>query len=1499
MQPTPLSNVTLELVNEFMLVYGFNIKTGFQEAPPVAFQNEGQVVATTTTDASGNFSFSVAQTTASPDTLGQNETMLVQEVGGQEMETGTLVLVYRIIVESPYFCSPNYDIDVQSGQALNVGNQYALVKSYSMNVTLMPSIPPNNPYGIAQVATTPQELQGFLVYVLRQNRPQGVPDNEGFPAPDSSQLIQGMQVVAEATADANGQVTFSDLVQNKGPNDQYFIYAAPPTGWPYFYSTLPTSFQLGFGQTPTQYANYQLSPGAWLSSQSFNSQLVAAFFNSEYTGATVSVTQLMWAAAPRVAGTVYRADNPNEPVTFAWVNIETLPVNVSSLAQSMYTMSDGSFVLQAGAGYQYQLGAIGNGYNPVILSVNGGNPLKWGQQVYYPKILLQPDFNVSGHVVDEQGNAVRANVTIGGGSAVVANPKDVEETEIINFHAVPVWVTANTGFESPAIPGSQQILIDPGPYSGETYFPDTENVNITQNGQLLGPFTLMKQIHRIKVVVTSGGVAVAQAHVGIEGIWNTETDNTGTADTVFVNASNNFQIMVTAPDGKDFVAQAINAFIPLSKDWTVINVALTPAASVSGKVYVGNTPISGADVFLAQQQASGLPQVRTQTDSTGSYVLHDVPFGTVVIDAAKSQSDIVGADTTIVIQRQVTNLKALINLVNFHLRIYDGMDITKLLGFPMEVTSLAESSTGVTISGDIVGLGSNSIFAPAGSQPMMGFTNIAIDSGSQKDSLGRPYAVPKTLPLVTDVTSIPLKIYGAFIGEQESSSGISIDSSTDGGELVGSTYINPSSFSFSGVTLPTMYLGLAGKLQIPTITSLGTTPKEMQSGFELFNDKGNSIQYTLYGLNAVADSSKSIVKGDSISFATTIHTDLKNVPRPDIDLDIGNVAFNTASLVPISGNRAIKIALEKWTVEGDLWSISQSRGFMIDSGKINTGFVTVPFSGLHVDSTSLQPGNFQSGSMSLSGILPLKVTGNYDFGYNGKHWSLSIGQNGTKPAAYVTGLPGAAATDSISIGNFFILSDSTEGFTISPTTLTLYKVASFTPTTLQANPTDVAVQGSLDLGVPGLKDQSCEIDYTKPKGLLTFSFNKFQFAFKMNGVALAFPGDQNHLETLDTAGFHAVGTASENGVFSFNVELYRTIDSTSIWILQGQQFKLAKSGTGALTNLVGSMEANANSWNRFSFAGDLSGESNARGNLRFIVYNDIIDSNGTLGINEVDSTIGGITFTYDTTTGALYGNVFLSNSVKQYTKVTGQLTISIDNSGWYFFGGANFSVSKFKIALALLFGEHAITDSMKTWVQGYSAYYKYSHPKALPDVFPSTLSGFYFEGAGTMPIPGLGAWSDTTANAGVANVSLSLSLTGDFIFAMTFGGNPTNTQLGAMGYCIIADATASAAIDIGVACAGAKGEITASIYTALVQVPAPPTWDWEAVANAQLWLQGYVYYGYVNNISNPTACFPNCADSAGCTVQGDTASATLGVNAWFGSDSSGVNFTAKTKASGS
>ncbi len=979
----PVANTTVELVAKYMLeqngsgnqLYKLGESTVELPVPRNSlpadhkYDDADQAVSTTVTDPSGNFLFSFLQSD-STGLIAKDQTINFAQYEGQSnTQTGDLYKVYRIVVQSQYYLSPATDIMVQPYQFDDVGSLPAMAREYSLKIRVLPS----SLDAAQQITQGP--LVGATVYILRQARPSGVPGSEGNPAPPSSQTIQGMQVVAESQTDNNGQATFSDLVQNIGPNDQYFIYAttSPQSGLSYFCfaNSFQFSYSMGFGQT-SQAFQIQVNPNTFYSTP--------ATFNNEYTVPTVSTTLMMMPMLPEVAGNVVRKDNPSVHVGSAQVQLLKFALFTWVTESSQQTLSDGSFEFDNLSptydnngdltGPMRGLDIDKYGFKDTTLAVNNGSPLKLGQS-FAPNapIQLAPAADVMGKVVDEQGNPVEAKVTIGDGSSVTANQPQFKGIVLGGSGSGSYIMNYNTGFQSPAVLGSQQIVIDPTPYnSGATFFIDTEYVNITQDGQDLGTFVVKKRLHRIMIAVSTSGremiggtevpagrltvqtvqIPITGAHVAIQSSGKSFgqflTNNEGSADTMFVSSNDAFTITVTAPDNQDYDGQAISANIPETKDWTIIYVTLNKASHVSGKVFAGKSPIDSAHVFLVQSQSPNSPVVETYTDNNGQYVLHSLPIGaSLTIDAAKSQSNYIGDS------RKITLSASGNDTLNFNLKVYNGMNITHLMGFPIEVLSLTQSGNNVAISGNFTSLPSNKVFSPQDSTMKIPFHNISIVPGSQKDSNNIPYATPKTLPLTTDANSIQLKIYGTMVGAQtDNDAGIGITDAGNGvGEFSDLTYIDAASFTadpaFSNVKFPhdQLYLGLPGelspptKLLIPVIVASGVTPSLIQNGLQISDSKGHSMDYTLYGFDAVADSSASIADGDTVRLQTTIHSNLINVSNPDIDFDIGDVVLHGEKFDPIQGRDTLTIAIEKWQLEGTQWSISQSGGFMINAGQFS------------------------------------------------------------------------------------------------------------------------------------------------------------------------------------------------------------------------------------------------------------------------------------------------------------------------------------------------------------------------------------------------------------------------------------------------------------------------------------------------------------------------------------------------------------------------------------
>ncbi len=1482
-----LANITVKLVVKYVLIQpGFHFKAGAEREVPryklpsdPRFDDADQVAAVTTTDAQGNFSFSFLNA----DSAGLiQKNMTIDFEGGEfhDYFTGDLNRVFKIIVESPYYCSPNDDIICQPWQTDDVGTLSALARSYQLKVTVLP--------GSYQAANqiTQGPLSGINVFILRQNRPQDVPDNEGSPSPPSPESFFGIKIIAVATSDQNGVVTFSNLFKNIGPNDTYYIYAAsdPKSDKNYFSLTVPFQFDYQFHFD--QQLNYQLSPQAAYNGDN-------AVYNQDYLIPTVSYTQTMMPLQPRVAGTVYRSDNPNEPVWGANVQLMKYALLFWDQEQAMYSLSDGSFSFNnLPLSYDANGNLIGPirglqiskyGFKDYTAAVNNGNPLKLGQQAYFDKILLDPAAKVHGEVADENGNPVKAKVTLGDGATVDAN-------WYYSFRNYKFQNTAST-FTTPAILGNQQIIIDPTPYD-QSYFPDTEYVNVTQDGQDLGTFIVKKKLHRIRIIVTSGTrpeiehgkkilvpFMLQSAQVEIENVGKLYTDNYGTAETTFVNSNQNYKIVVSGPSGGDFVPRVITLNNPETKYWTDINVDLQKATHVSGFVYAGETPIPGAHVYLDQQQSPDLPPVETYTDNSGHYILHNIPpQRNAVFDAAKSSSNYIGDSKTI---SKLTLMGK--DSVNFNLKVYGNMDLTKLLNIPIEVTKLDSSSQGVSISGNLIHLPSNNVFQIADTSLAISFNKVLIVPGNQKNSNGIPFAEPKSSSVQTDINSLELKLYDKLIAYQEDkTNGIQVSDDGNGNGIIqDKTYISAVSFSgdpaFSNIEFPNdrLYLNIKGesgsqKLIIPVITAGGN--QITSNGFNLSDNSGNSLDYTLYGFNAVADSSQSYVLGDTVILATVIHSNIQNVTPADINLSIGDVILHSSKFEAINSTKQISIPLEKWKLQSGNWSINQQGGFSINQGILVTGTVDIPFSGLQITPTELKYGAFQTASMNLAGIIPLIVTGKAYFGYDqGKgHWSVSIApQQNSSYSAYIANLPGLNSNDQVRINNFYLLSNGDNGYTIdgnSPA-LTVYKVGKFNPTMFNVYSNDVHIPGTMDLQMPSVGAQSCAIDFENQNGQPAFKLQTFPFSFSVNGVDYKFPANQQYSETFDNSGFKARGTVSESGKFSFNVDLYRTADSTSIWIEPNQQLNISQSGSTKLLNIAGAMHVQNNAWDHLWFAGDLTGANGASGRLTFTVYGDIVASNQQLGVKNISTPFGDLSVTYDFANHVLEGTLHIDKDISGGAHVKGDANSIVDEDGWYFVAGAELKLSNPHMDgnAAIVFGDHPMTDNIKQTVEKYS--WIYQNQGNLPSSFPSTVSGFYFEGEVSLPIPIIPSFD---FNFGLVSAKLWTNVGGDVRLAMLFSGDGNTYDA---GIDVFADVGAGIGASIGIACGGMSAEVLADVG---LEGQYQTNGNWYVDGDASLTLKGSTYAGW-------GICDSNCGGSL-CNKSTESASIAIGIKGHYGTD---------------
>ena len=121
---------------------------------------------------------------------------------------------------------------------------------------------------------------------------------------------------------------------------------------------------------------------------------------------------------------------------------------------------------------------------------------------------------------------------------------------------------------------------------------------------------------------------------------------------------------------------------------------------------------------------------------------------------------------------------------DFHLTVYNGMDISSLMGFPIAVSSISPNgSTSATISGYFENVPGNLQFKPKAGQTLS-FNGLKIIPGGLKNDKGIPTSQPESTPVNTNENSLKLSAYGIDGFVEDKKLGIYLDK-TDAGKQYG------------------------------------------------------------------------------------------------------------------------------------------------------------------------------------------------------------------------------------------------------------------------------------------------------------------------------------------------------------------------------------------------------------------------------------------------------------------------------------------------------------------------------------------------------------------------------------------------------------------------------------------------------------------------------------------------------------------------------------------
>lgn len=1495
-QSQPVANTNVKLVLTYVK------KTGSkEEIINDNYNGGGKVLATSKTDANGKFKFQfVINDLELPKTISSTININTGK------PAGTIYRTARVVVENNYLLSPTKDITIEKNKTVDVGKCLAVVREYWLNVKLKQT-------DFFKEGATQAPLQNYTVYVLRQIRPNGVPSNEGTP-PTPKATIKGMEVVGKGLSDKNGGAQFYRLVKNIGPNDKYFIYAeGKEENLTNFYSD-PTPFAFNFEKTLSKYKAKQLS----------GDKIDNATFISEYEIPKVESTLLMKWRPGEIVGYVKRGDNPQKGISFAQVKLWEVPEKDNVifhllLAPPKYTrwsaikpegyfkidkllpttkFNDNTKTLEFHSPYRFlKVSYYGfSDYKEAIPKI------LLGERKVLSDILLNPKGSLVGEVVNEQNQFVSAEVSVKNGNSVQTTLGGYETKPSGTSGWYLTWPTKST-FEVQAPLGKQKLTVIPT--NKEAYLSYDTIINVTKDKQNAGIIKLYDKAFRIKVNVTeyinsshglyqlsslqlpgqsqnpkpSGPKLIEGAKVSIQYIVPQPvlTNAQGFAQFKFKSMGGNFIIKVEAPDGQLYEATTATITkdqLPTpTKDYYEITIAMKKAAQISGKVMVGNTPITDAKVYIKTSTQGNAIPLQTNSNEQGEYVLKNVPLNTPIqVWAVKGQSQYIGD------VKNLTLTKTLNENIDFELTQYNGIVLTELLGIPIEVSQLTEEGDKIKLTGAFINLPLAQNLSLENNQASLPFSQVEIIKSDKKNPDGIFYGKPVTGNVPLDASTLDLKLNNKLVLHQVAKDDeLQITDNGQGkGYLEAPTYLNISTFQVNVAQFEKNELRLAtgtGNNQKLNVTSISAVSANNINKYYIIADDGKNLDYKLHNFTMNALNNDSYIDGENLKLHSVLHTNLKNITQADLKLDVGQVLITQTAVASVVDKPGFDIGIDKWKMNATSWSISSS-GFNVHKGVLKTGIVDVPFTGLTVLPDKLHDNaKYNASNITLNGIADVAITGDLTFGYdNGKSkWSLMATPKNDTYAAILQNLPVIKANEGFRLSSLALLSDGAVNIMVDKNApnVSVYDIASFKATGMQVTNDAVTVIGELDHKIPSVEKISSGIVFKKAGSKVVGDILPGAINFSTNSVAISIPTDN---QTFTAEKFESLGKVGQVGKFLFDIKLTHTKNAAIISLLPNQKFVLAEGKNSSLQKLVGKMEVKNGSWTDLTFEGDLNGTEGATGKLTFKVTQELKAENQSISIKNVDLPFGNIALVYNFDEQRLEGNLHFDKKVSPSQHAKGDATVLVDNSGWSFLATGKLTQTNPNLEgqAGLLFGDYPMTPDIIQRFQSTS--YVYQKANHLPDIFPTVVKGFYFEGGVALPVPLI---PNVDFNFGLVSGHLYVKVGGDIRAKMEFGKD----KIFGIGQSIFVDAGVGLGGSVVIACAGCSANIMGmQNYDGQISTNG----DWFVDGEGLLTLKGTAYKGW-------GVCDSDC-DGMFCDKSSGSASVTFGVNAHYGTDYKELKF---------
>ncbi|TKT92595.1 hypothetical protein [Dyadobacter frigoris] len=585
----------------------------------------------------------------------------------------------------------------------------------------------------------------------------------------------------------------------------------------------------------------------------------------------------------------------------------------------------------------------------------------------------------------------------------------------------------------------------------------------------------------------------------------------------------------------------------------------------------------------------------------------------------------------------------------------------------------------------------------------------------------------------------------------------------------------------------------------PAVTAFDSEKNTIKwTDFGIAQKDGNPMKLKLLAFDATSKLEGSRLIGDEIHLNPVMTCKIKDANPSELIVNIGDLVIKNNTVDTKTGQTPLTFPLAgKWTVEVRDWKLDYKKGgFYATKGVIKTGKLDVPIKEFNLRSDFFKLDAVPE-NLELAGVAKLELGGKAFFGYDTQtgsdmkgHWSLVLVPEGTSPAAKLpaNSLPGLTAAMEFQTVSLLDNGQDVVTFGSGNKKFRYFNIIDVRPTTIETGPDWFAFDSGMSSGIPNApQDVSMRFIYSKPKDATEIKLKTVipgKFKFETSGY-LNFEAGQDVAKNDEqsTAIYFGDGVMAIRGrveepekLLINDVLLIHTKDFTHIthnrnldlhektnlakfvtdsddftnpkndtkYYNEGGGFKqlgMTLEGSSKLSQLYCHQSVTGTQWGLMNFSGLPQGfkmwEETEKNRLSFTAFGEVTANNEEIGLDGIDTPLGGLSLVYDRKLSRFTGTIQLPPMPIPPTMTFsgGIAQVRVDGNGFYFVASGKLEnvplLVPITMSAGLMLGYYASGDLS----DAASVLFANSHRKSLPCSFDKGFKGVYATGEIPSPFP--------------------------------------------------------------------------------------------------------------------------------------------------------------------